>query len=1266
MTQPADRAAAAPYIGLRPYTEAERDRFFGRERDALLLRNKILAAPLTVLYAMSGVGKSSLLRALVEPLLREQGAHVVYYDSWAERDPAQGVALELRRSIPADRRSVPPGASLAVVAQAAATALDKPIVLVLDQFEKLLLQRGEGLDPLGVELATLIHADANVRVVLSLREEFVASLDSLRGRIMNLFSSTYRLRPLDEVGVREAIMRPAEQCGGSVEPGLVDALVKDLRGDSPEQLPTATGLLPGNVELPFLQLVCSQLWAAAEGDGHRLTLARYEKLERRDGIIRAYVRGLIRPLSRRQRTELARLLDLLAPRSGAKMSFAAEDLSHNAKVSSERAAQLLDHLAKTYVVRVRSTPGTTWYELYHDAFIRVLRSWVDDELKWVERRRWLRNGAFASLALPTVLVLLVFWGRHKEKAAHTQPVEDLASVAWRPGQTAVDVDAAANWYLARAREGDFDGEIEELLRLLAPVKGVIQWHYAREAQPEARTGGAGQGTRGFGGGGSDSSNTKADTIALCAPEISDGGDLGLLQKIAAGSKGAGRPRSTRCSFNPVDLRIGRGEGVTLDLHRLEDAWRGAASLLADSIGIPPPSRIIVETKASWHPRRIQATLGAWSIDLTGLAESTFVAEDSLDARVRDYLRADTTGRWAPVAAMARGGRWWRVPRWTLPLWHASGHPNLPTEEVVVLAVLMQLTAKPEMLLTRETVTRMLESVSVRPRGRRGSPDSVRVALETIVRSRHSIRNVAGLMAAMARDTGAVRDSATALRVWRAATEAACRLAEPGRVAEASGPLATSDEFAEVLRALPESVVASDARHRRLYVCLLQGLVGDRRYASADSAFATWPDSGWTPQEDYLLGYWMVHRAAAHRSGEATPGTTAHLAAALKRWRGATADSAYFELRSLCNNVWDARQCWSAYDTLARVRPDRFWPAMLAGYYLSLTTFREHAQAAIENLGRAQTLVPLLPSASRPGMRDWIALARGMAHETLAEYGDSTGLGAAIRGLEGIPERVNSGPAISDVRGQLMTTYLFTDRLSDAEEVLRRWPYASPDPAVNRRREAWSLFLFLARDPATAVRGAAAAPLPDTTTPEGLYTATLAALLGGRPDQDSLAERYYLTNHEYRDYIRMLQFWSLSMRNDPAYARRVIDARWAQIDTSTWRERAQSGDRGVWRETLIGMYARAIARETVLGMLDNSARPSGAPYTLLGHPPRGLRCEVYFYDALLQDVTGEAGTRHARAVASFDRAIASDYRLYYEYHMARLIRRRYVQSERTAN
>src|SRR5438445_13859557 len=60
---PAPARAVAPYIGLRYYTEADAEWFFGREDDCQTIIANLRAARLTVLYAQSGVGKSSLLRA---------------------------------------------------------------------------------------------------------------------------------------------------------------------------------------------------------------------------------------------------------------------------------------------------------------------------------------------------------------------------------------------------------------------------------------------------------------------------------------------------------------------------------------------------------------------------------------------------------------------------------------------------------------------------------------------------------------------------------------------------------------------------------------------------------------------------------------------------------------------------------------------------------------------------------------------------------------------------------------------------------------------------------------------------------------------------------------------------------------------------------------------------------------------------------------------------------------------------------------------------
>src|SRR5215208_1519208 len=76
-----------PYVGLQPYSEADQDYFFGRERDSRIISSNLYAAPLTVLYGASGVGKSSVLRAGVFPRLRASPRTVVViFDGWADKN----------------------------------------------------------------------------------------------------------------------------------------------------------------------------------------------------------------------------------------------------------------------------------------------------------------------------------------------------------------------------------------------------------------------------------------------------------------------------------------------------------------------------------------------------------------------------------------------------------------------------------------------------------------------------------------------------------------------------------------------------------------------------------------------------------------------------------------------------------------------------------------------------------------------------------------------------------------------------------------------------------------------------------------------------------------------------------------------------------------------------------------------------------------------------------------------------------------------------
>ena len=448
---------SGPYVGLRPFERKEKGIFFGRNQDAEILVNKIFSARFTLFYSQSGLGKSSVLRALVNPELEDDGAVVVYFDGWSGEKPVADLKAKLMQKARdlgiADPDAVVP--TLLELCRLITRLKDKMLVLVLDQFEEFLMYHAEDLNALRSELAALTQdAAQNVRVVISLREEFLAALDPFREEILNLFECRYRLESLKDDDVGLAIKRPAELFNAEFEEKLVGDLVKDLRSDSSD-LGKRNGESSAPCSLPLMQIVCAELWKEAKRTGLPLTCDLYERLHYRKGILDSYVlkvmpRGWWRWLPK---ALTAQLLLYLAPKSGMKLSFSADDLEsmtqknrHKAEAffvyigrvisrlkllilpqkiitmryrskdlcstnsyNTRRIENELIRLEESRILRPRDFGSGKRFELEHDAFIEVLSPWRESVLgRWAFVCNCLSYCFFAFLAI-VVLVVCVNW-----------------------------------------------------------------------------------------------------------------------------------------------------------------------------------------------------------------------------------------------------------------------------------------------------------------------------------------------------------------------------------------------------------------------------------------------------------------------------------------------------------------------------------------------------------------------------------------------------------------------------------------------------------------------------------------------------------------------------------------------------------------------------------------------------------------------------------------------------------------------------------------
>jgi WD40 repeat protein len=83
-----------PFKGLRPFKEEDHEKLFGRDRDLILITDRISSARTTLLFAGSGVGKTSFLNAKVIPELQKD-YQVVWHNRWTGTDDEEFSASAL-------------------------------------------------------------------------------------------------------------------------------------------------------------------------------------------------------------------------------------------------------------------------------------------------------------------------------------------------------------------------------------------------------------------------------------------------------------------------------------------------------------------------------------------------------------------------------------------------------------------------------------------------------------------------------------------------------------------------------------------------------------------------------------------------------------------------------------------------------------------------------------------------------------------------------------------------------------------------------------------------------------------------------------------------------------------------------------------------------------------------------------------------------------------------------------------------------------------
>jgi WD40 repeat protein len=394
-----------PYVGPQPFTRDQRAIFFGREDESEEIAYRIIANPVVLLYAQSGAGKTSLLNAGVFPLLEKEGCEVLpparmhQFTSPAQARAAKNLFVlhalmswepEVDPMQLADR-TLPEYLNPAGNPHRVDTdGVHAPRVLIFDQFEELFtssLELWTHRHGFFEQLGEALVRDRLLRVVFSIREEYVASLEPHLAQLPEPVRIRRRLELLRSDAAKAAIVEPLNRIalGKAFAAGAADMLVEKLLE---VQIPSDGGKtrpVPGEfVEPVQLQVTCQMLWKNLPPNAAEIEKRHVEKFGDVDLALQSFYEDAIRATRVTaankgiKEGKLRRWFSerLITPAGTRGLVYRGTDETEG--IPNAVIQELED---QHHLLRGESRREAHWYELSHDRFIKPI---LDSNKKWNE------------------------------------------------------------------------------------------------------------------------------------------------------------------------------------------------------------------------------------------------------------------------------------------------------------------------------------------------------------------------------------------------------------------------------------------------------------------------------------------------------------------------------------------------------------------------------------------------------------------------------------------------------------------------------------------------------------------------------------------------------------------------------------------------------------------------------------------------------------------------------------------------------------------
>ncbi|TNE52515.1 MAG: hypothetical protein EP343_00610 [Deltaproteobacteria bacterium] len=396
-----------PFRPLRPYTELDRNHFFGREEFLERMVGQgnskgkvgwlLGVEKHHVLHAPSGAGKSSLLRAGVLPRLQDCGHKVFYVDCRVFDALSKQVSLYLGNASPQHLDEMIEACLEGLLGQSY-------VVFLFDQFESMLLEAGQQqhLQWLYLELERLAARPElkRYRLLLSFRADcmnllteplFSGEKKQSFVQLLNIGANQWHgLSYLTVKATRRVLYNALKGSPIQFSADLLEELVRDLYQEQHEHRGGGGEIYP-----PSLQLVSQELCRRGTGpDNNVVTLRVYEDAGRLEGILNQLlsrsVEGEVEGLPQSLQDCGWEILQALTTNDGKRNPLSESSLVQRMERkgrNEKEVRQVLDSLRERRLLIVYFRGGENLWDLSHEFLGRLLIKRLQEQPSYREFQR---------------------------------------------------------------------------------------------------------------------------------------------------------------------------------------------------------------------------------------------------------------------------------------------------------------------------------------------------------------------------------------------------------------------------------------------------------------------------------------------------------------------------------------------------------------------------------------------------------------------------------------------------------------------------------------------------------------------------------------------------------------------------------------------------------------------------------------------------------------------------------------------------------------